>query len=182
MTPEEAIPEPTSAPVAESIVNGTVGDLTPAVIGALADEASAVIDALRAELAAAQAKLTDVILLQAIRDTAQRHGVNPLAFGDVERRALSEGWQLDSNFQPVFQPTLSVAGVLPRAGNAAAVPATLDDWFFQLSKVAPYLFLPSTGGGAGGMRYDRSKLTSGDALTLGANLEAIARGDITVIA
>jgi hypothetical protein len=61
-------------------------------------------------------------------------------------------------------------------------PLTVEEWVNQQTSVVGFAFKPSRGGGAGstGAGPSGPRVISNDPLTVGRNLEAIARGDVTV--
>ena len=63
------------------------------------------------------------------------------------------------------------------------VPLTVDEWIAQQIPIHDYAFLPSRGGGArpspNGPPAGKTVIPN-DPRTLGLNLEAIARGDVTI--
>lgn len=108
---------------------------------------------------------------------AQRAGtLRPGALDDIIRRAESV-WDIDDEDQLVGK------NVFNSRGDAA----TLDEWATSLVKEAPYFFEAGQGGGApGGVKKPSGQsgtktLNNPSALDIGHNLEALAKGQMTVV-
>lgn len=108
--------------------------------------------------------------------------IRPGAKRDVLNRAR-EVWRLNEKGEPV---PMNADGSIIR-GKDGSSPLTDKEWAASLVKDASYLFEESGGGGAAGGRRGGGGGESGgtlnnDAISIGQNLEAVARGKKTVIA
>lgn len=127
------------------------------------------------------AELTGQLERMAIDDQLTKLGVEkgilPTAIEDFRYRG-----------RQIFK--LKDGQVVPLAGDGTVVrntkgdPLSMADWIEKLATDAPHLFAPSKGGGApnGGGRPapNGATIPAGDPVAFGANLEKIAKGEVTV--
>jgi hypothetical protein len=123
----------------------------------------------------AQAALARTTLENALRDAAAKAGVEERALPDFLNRglnvfALKDGQVVAlKNGEPQFSRR--------RAGETLSA----EEWAQDLATDAPHLFRPSKGGGAGGgSGAPRKRFVGNDPLEFGANLDAIAKGEVSV--
>jgi hypothetical protein len=133
------------------------------------------LDAISKREAQAQAQLARTTLENALRDAASKAGVDERALPDFLNRGLNVFVLKDGqvvalkNGEPVFSRR--------RAGETLSA----EEWAQDLATDAPHLFRPSKGGGAaGGGGAPRKRYVSNDPLDFGANLDAIAKGEVAV--
>lgn len=123
----------------------------------------------------AQAALARTTLENALRDAATKAGVEERAVPDFLNRGLNVFAIKDGqvvalkNGEPVFSRR--------KAGETLSA----EEWAQDLATDAPHLFRPNKGGGAtGGGGAPRKRYVSNDPLDFGANLDAIAKGEVSV--
>jgi hypothetical protein len=123
----------------------------------------------------ANAKLARTTLENALRDAASKAGVEERAIPDFLNRGLGVFTLKDGqvvairNGEPVFSRR--------KAGEILSA----EEWAQDLSTDAPHLFQPNKGGGAtGGAGAPRKRYVSNDPMDFGANLDAIAKGEVVV--
>lgn len=101
------------------------------------------------------------------------------AMGDIIRRARGD-WVVDDNAKLVPMRNGEVI-----YGPNGDEPITMKDWSAGLFKEAPYLFEPNSGGGSGGGANapggQGGQINLSDQAGLNSNIEAIARGKVTVV-
>lgn len=164
---------------------GKVEELLKQRTERMARDHQAQIKALEAKLAEAStgaeqltARLQKVLVEGAIRDAASKNGVRPTAVTDVLMRGNSL-FQLDGDTPIPRDPK----GEIIRGKNGVD-PMSIDEWFGSLQADAPHLFETSNGGGAAGAgrgqgSQHRRTVSLSDPRAIGANLEAVAAGEVT---
>jgi hypothetical protein len=143
-----------------------------AAVKPLQDELSAIRDRERR----ANEALARTTLENALRDAGVKAGVDEKAMPDFLNRGMSVFAIKDGqvvalkNGEPQFSRR--------KAGESL----TAEEWAQDLATDAPHLFRPSRGGGAPGSAGSapRKRYVSGEPLEFGSNLEAIARGEVSV--
>jgi len=157
-------------------------DVTRQLIEKTKDHVAAAVKPLQEKLDAiskreqqAQAQLARTTLENALRDAASKAGVEERALPDFLNRglnvfALKDGQVVAlKNGEPVFSRR--------KAGETLSA----EEWAQDLATDAPHLFRPSKGGGAaGGGGAPRKRYVSNDPMDFGANLDAIAKGEVAV--
>lgn len=163
---------------------GKVEELLAQRTQRMAKDHEAQVKALKAQLEEAQAQGTElsgqlqkVLVEGAIRDAAVKNGVRPTAVTDVLMRGNSL-FKLDGETPVPRDPK----GEIIRGKNGVD-PMSIDEWFGSLQADAPHLFEPSNGGGAAGSgrgqgSQTRRTLSLSDPQAIGANLEAVAAGEV----
>jgi len=123
-------------------------------------------------------KLEEVVIDNALQTALTNAGaIRQGAMTD----ALSRGrntWKLDTDGNPIPMNGSEVI-----YGKDGKQPISTEEWAQSLVVDAPWLFEGSTGGGAGGntnSNLESGKISLTDQDSLNANIEAIAKGEVTV--
>lgn len=125
----------------------------------------------------AQAELARKGLEGTLREVGMKVGVDERALRDYIGRGMEvfklvDGKATAMNGEtPLFSPT------------KPADPLSMEEWAKSLQTDAPHLFKPSKGGGAGGggnRQPEQRRVISSDPIEFGQNLEAIAKGEISI--
>jgi len=137
---------------------------------------------LEAENGKYKGRLSEVVIDSALQQAVSN--VAPIRKGAM-RDAIARGrevWTLDENGQPV--PMIKGAnGKEVMYGSDGKTVLSMDEWAQSLAMEAPYLFEGNAGGGANGNlsgSEQKGVVKASDQASLGANLEAIAAGEVVV--
>jgi hypothetical protein len=123
----------------------------------------------------AQAQLARTTLENSLRDAAVKAGVEERAMTDFLNRGMNTFTLKDG--QVVAQKNGEIVFSRRKAGEALSA----EEWAQDLATDAPHLFRPNKGGGAtGGGGAPRKRFVGSDPLEFGANLDAIAKGEVSV--
>lgn len=140
------------------------------------------IDSLSAEAKTASKSYEDLLIDSEITKAASTVGsIRRGAIMDVHHRARDI-------FKVKEGRIVAMDGEQMLYGKDANTLLSPSEWMTSLSETAPHLFEPSRGGGSKGgdqrdthMNVDRKTVQTGDASAFGANLEAIAKGEVAVV-
>lgn len=134
------------------------------------------IDTLTTQANGFRTKLADTLIRSKALEALNRVGVvKPTAVEDAISRA-EKAWKVNDE-----TGELEPNNIFDDKGE----PATLEYWAKQQLQVADHLFVPGSGGGAGGSKTPgvaggAKVIAADDPLAFGANLEAIASGKAIV--
>ena len=133
----------------QRIKEGKVGEV-------IAEKVKAAVGPVAAERDAANARLSALLIDNAVVAEATKLGLRPTAIPDLTARAR-QAFKLVEGNPRAFEAD----GQTPRVGKDGAAPMTLAEWVEALGTDAPHLFAANAGGGAAGSGSGGAGMVSG---------------------